>query len=48
MSEREMQELFRRLKDIYRLRPEVAQELLRRILEILHDANGDRGVPDGT
>ena len=48
MSEQEFRELFRRLVEIYKLKPEVAQELLRRIMEILHGEDGaDRNEGGG-
>ena len=47
MSEQEFRELFRRLVEIYKLKPEVAQELLRRIMEILHGENGAEQDEDG-
>ena len=40
MSEQDLRELFRSLKEIYKLQPEVAQRLLKQILEILHGADG--------
>lgn len=41
MSDRELQELFRLLDEIYIMHPKVAQELLRRILEILQSAGDE-------
>ncbi len=40
MCEQDLRELFQNLKEIYRLHPEVAQRLLRQILEMLHGADG--------
>ena len=37
MKEEEFRELYLRIIQIYRLSPEVAQQLLERILDILHN-----------
>lgn len=47
MKDSELRALFQNLTEIYKMRPEVAQEILRKILELLHGGEEEAAAPDG-
>ena len=47
MKDSELRALFQNLTEIYKMRPEVAQEILRKILEILHGGEDRAEASDG-
>ena len=47
MKDSELRALFQNLTEIYKMRPEVAQEILRNILELLSGREERPEAPDG-